>query len=110
MPTNPEPASQWSPKNLDKLVNDPTRMAILHMLSDGSTASFTFLQQTFGLTKGNLSTHLTKLHDAGYVAIERVKSGAKEQSMYHATDAGIAAMARHWAQLDRLRAMNPGTT
>lgn len=108
MATNPEPASQWSPKNLDKLVNDPTRMAILHLLSDGSSASFTFLQQTFGLTKGNLSTHLSKLQDAGYVTCERVRTGAKDQSMYEATAAGKAAMAEHWAQLDSLRAMNRG--
>lgn len=109
MSANPEPANQWSPKNLDKLVNDPTRMAILHLLSDGSTASFTFLQQTFGLTKGNLSTHLTKLQDADYLAVDRVKQGAKEQSVYQATEAGKAAMAEHWAQLDKLRSMSPAT-
>lgn len=109
MSDNTETTPQWSPKSLDKIVNDPTRMAILHMLSDGSTTSFTFLQQTLGLTKGNLSTHLTKLHDAGYISTERVKSGPKEHSVYAATVEGKEAMARHWAQLDQLRSMQPGS-
>ena len=56
---------------LDRLVHEPGRLAILTVLSSVADADFTFLQRATGLTKGNLSSHLAKLEDAGLVAIEK---------------------------------------
>ena len=56
---------------LDRLIHEPGRLAILTVLSSVSDADFVFLLRATGLTKGNLSSHLTKLEDAGLVAIEK---------------------------------------
>jgi DNA-binding transcriptional ArsR family regulator len=64
----PEPSDELI---LDRLIHEPCRPAILTVLSSVTDADFVFLQRTTGLTKGNLSSHLTKLEDAGLVAIEK---------------------------------------
>ena len=56
---------------VDRLVHEPGRLAILTVLSSVTDADFLFLQRATGLTKGNLSSHLTKLEDAGLVTIEK---------------------------------------
>jgi DNA-binding transcriptional ArsR family regulator len=56
---------------LDRLIHEPGRLAILTVLSSVKSADFVFLQRTTGLTKGNLSSHLTKLEEAGLVQIEK---------------------------------------
>jgi DNA-binding transcriptional ArsR family regulator len=57
--------------NLDRMVHDPARLAILTALSACERADFLFLQRITGLTKGNLSSHLSKLEEAGLVEIGR---------------------------------------
>ena len=56
---------------LDRLIHEPGRLAILTVLSSVTDADFVFLQRATGLTKGNLSSHLTKLEEAGLVTIEK---------------------------------------
>ena len=56
---------------LDRLIHEPGRLAIMTVLSSVQAADFVFLQRTTGLTKGNLSSHLTKLEEAGLVTIEK---------------------------------------
>jgi DNA-binding transcriptional ArsR family regulator len=56
---------------LDRLVHEPGRLAILTVLSAVKEADFVFLQRTTGLTKGNLSSHLGKLEEAGLIQIEK---------------------------------------
>ena len=56
---------------LDRLIHEPGRLAILTVLSSVTDADFVFLLRATGLTKGNLSSHLSKLEDAGLVAIEK---------------------------------------
>ena len=50
---------------LDRLIHEPGRLAILTVLSSASDADFLFVQRATGLTKGNLSSHLTKLRRRG---------------------------------------------
>jgi DNA-binding transcriptional ArsR family regulator len=51
---------------LDRLVHEPARLAILTVLSSCHEADFVFLQRATGLTNGNLSAHLSKLEDASF--------------------------------------------
>jgi hypothetical protein len=46
---------------LDRLIHEPTRLALLTVLSSTEDADFVFLQRTLKLTNGNLSSHLSKL-------------------------------------------------
>jgi DNA-binding transcriptional ArsR family regulator len=88
---------------LDRLIHEPGRLAILTVLSSASDADFLFVQRATGLTKGNLSSHLTKLEDAGLVAIEKRFVGKKPNTRVALTARGRERIARHWEQLDRLR-------
>jgi DNA-binding transcriptional ArsR family regulator len=88
---------------LDKLIHEPARLAIMTALSACSSADFTFLQQLTGLTKGNLSSHLSKLEEAGLVQIEKRFVGKTPNTLIALTEAGQVAIHRHWELLDKLR-------
>ena len=88
---------------LDRLIHEPGRLAILTVLSSVADADFVFLQRTTGLTKGNLSSHLAKLEDAGLVTIEKRFVRKKPNTNVALTAKGKRRIRRHWEQLDRLR-------
>jgi DNA-binding MarR family transcriptional regulator len=90
---------------LDRLVHEPGRLAILTVLSSVTDADFVFLQRTTGLTKGNLSSHLTKLEDAGLVTIEKRFIGRRPNTAVGLTRRGRERITRHWEQLERLRTL-----
>ncbi|HVH93361.1 MAG: transcriptional regulator [Nocardioidaceae bacterium] len=95
--------------NLDRLVHEPGRLAILTVLSSIKSADFTFLQQTTGLTKGNLSSHLTKLEEAGLLTIDKRFVRKKSQTTASLTKVGRQRIEAHWRQLDKLRGQfSPG--
>ena len=94
--------------SLDRLIHEPARLALLTVLSSVKSADFVFLQRTTGLTKGNLSSHLTKLEDAGLVGIEKRFVLKKPNTNVALTPKGRQQIAAHWDQLDRLKALADG--
>jgi DNA-binding transcriptional ArsR family regulator len=88
---------------LDRLVHEPGRLAILTVLSSVKDADFLFLQRATRLTKGNLSSHLAKLEEAGLVTIEKKFVRRKPNTNIALTGPGRERIAHHWAQLERLR-------
>ena len=95
--------------NLDRLVHEPGRLAILTVLSSIRSADFTFLQQATGLTKGNLSSHLSKLEEAGLLTIDKRFVRKKSHTTASLTRLGRQRIEAHWRQLDRLRTqLRPG--
>jgi DNA-binding transcriptional ArsR family regulator len=88
---------------LDRLIHEPARLAILTVLSSVRAADFVFLQRTTGLTQGNLSSHLTKLEDAGLVRIEKSFVGKRPNTSASLTAVGKERTEAHWEQLDRLK-------
>jgi DNA-binding transcriptional ArsR family regulator len=92
---------------LDRLIHEPGRLAILTVLSSVQSADFVFLQRATGLTKGNLSSHLTKLEEAGLVAIEKRFVRKKPNTNVALTPLGKQRIASHWEQLERLRDFSP---
>ena len=88
---------------LDKLVHEPARLAILTALSACSSADFLFLQRLTGLTKGNLSTHLSKLEEENLVQIEKRFIGKRPNTLVRLTKKGRTATEHHWQQLESLR-------
>jgi DNA-binding transcriptional ArsR family regulator len=91
---------------LDRLIHEPGRLAILTVLSSVDAADFIFLQRTTGLTKGNLSSHLTKLEEAGLVEIEKRFVRKKPNTSVALTATGRQRTAHHWEQLDRLKRLS----
>jgi DNA-binding MarR family transcriptional regulator len=57
--------------DIDRLVHEPARLMILAVLQVVESADFIFLLNQTGLTRGNLSSHMTKLEGAGYIQIEK---------------------------------------
>jgi DNA-binding MarR family transcriptional regulator len=88
---------------LDRLIHEPGRLAILTVLSSVEDADFVFLQRTTGLTRGNLSSHLTKLEEAGLVEIEKRFVHRKPNTNVALTAVGRQRVAHHWDQLERLK-------
>ena len=91
---------------LDRLIHEPARLAILTVLSSVQSADFTFLQRTTGLTKGNLSSHLTRLEQAGLVQIRKTFVRKKPNTSVALTPVGKQRVAQHWDQLERLKRLS----
>jgi DNA-binding MarR family transcriptional regulator len=95
---------------VDRLVHEPGRPAILTVLSSVEDADFVVLQRTTGLAKGNLSSHLTKLEDAGLVRIQKRFLYKKPNTNVALTADGRRRIARHWDQLERMKRLCEGSS
>ncbi len=89
--------------NLDRRVHEPTRLAILTALSACERADFLFLQRITGLTKGNLSSHLSKLEEGGMVEIEKRFVDKKTQTLVRLSGTGREAIVSYWEEMESLR-------
>jgi DNA-binding transcriptional ArsR family regulator len=76
---------------LDRLIHEPARLTIMLILEGVSEADFLYLQREGGFTQGNLSGHLAKLEEAGYVEIEKKFKGKVPLTVCRLTGAGQAA-------------------
>jgi DNA-binding MarR family transcriptional regulator len=77
--------------DLDRIIHEPARLTLAAILSVVESADFLYLQRETGLTKGNLSSHLAKMEEAGYVKIEKTYRGKIPLTLVRLTDAGAAA-------------------
>jgi DNA-binding transcriptional ArsR family regulator len=76
---------------LDRVIHEPARLMIVVTLLGVEEADFLYLQRECGLTQGNLSSHLSKLEEAGYVNIEKTFKGKFPMTICRLTEAGEAA-------------------
>lgn len=89
---------------LDETIHQPTRLRVMTMLvaqSEEGRLAYGFIQKTLGLTGGNLTTHLRKLEDAGFLATSKEFVGSKPRTWVQATSAGRAAFAEYLSNLQR---------
>jgi DNA-binding transcriptional ArsR family regulator len=84
---------------VDRLIHEPSRSVILAILCAVESADFLYLQRETGLTKGNLSVHLSKLEEAGYVSIEKTYRGKIPMTLCRMTEAGRKAFKSYREQL-----------
>lgn len=89
--------------SLDRRIHDPARLAILTALSACERADFLFLLRLTGLTKGNLSSHLSKLEEAGLVEIEKRFVEKKTQTLVRLSDAGRQSIEGYWREMEEIR-------
>src|SRR5262249_39097692 len=88
---------------IDTLLHEPARSKIVSVLatvSDGMT--FTELREELGMTDGNLSIHLQKLEEKGYVEIEKKFVGRRPQTTCRLTRIGRKAFSRYLDQLEAI--------
>ncbi len=89
---------------LDEVIHQPTRLRMMTMLvaqPEGGRLAYGFIQRTLGLTGGNLTTHLRKLEDAGYLAMTKEFLDSKPRTWIQATDSGREAFAGYLANLEK---------
>lgn len=73
------------------------------LLAGLAEADFTFLLNTLGLTRGNLSAQSAKLEEAGYVEVSKGFAGRVPRTTYRLTPAGQAALDGYWKTMDTIR-------
>ena len=87
---------------LDRLIHEPARLRIVALLSSVTEADFLWLQRESRLSKGNLSSHLGKLEEAGYLSIDKRFRGKIPQTLLSLTAAGRAAFQAYKQSLREL--------
>src|SRR5580698_11054326 len=76
---------------IDDVIHGRMRLGIMAYLANADAADFNELKRLLQATQGNLSIHLRKLEEAGYVAIEKSFLGRKPLTRARITPAGRAA-------------------
>jgi len=80
---------------IDRVIHEPARLAILGLLAGLESADFLFVQNQTGLTGGNLSSHMTRLEEAGYVAVTKEFVDRIPRTLLRATKKGRAALRQY---------------
>ncbi len=87
---------------LDRLIHEPARLAVMALLYSADEADFLFLLRESGLTKGNLQSHLVRLEEGGYIAIEKGFVGKIPRTVCRLTPLGRLAFKRYRRELKKL--------
>ncbi|HSB66283.1 MAG TPA: transcriptional regulator [Anaerolineales bacterium] len=87
---------------IDRIVHEPARLAIMALLYVIESADFTFIMNQTGLSWGNLSTHMSKLEEAGYIEVEKSFKGRRPNTNLRLTTAGREAFKRYRLQLRQM--------
>ena len=87
---------------LNPVIHGKLRLALLSLLIGVEEAEFTWLRSKTGSTDGNLGAQLTKLEEAGYVAVKKKFVQRKPQTLYRMTDAGRRALIEYVQALKQL--------
>lgn len=90
------------PNTLDDVIHGRVRLSVMAFLSTAGQADFNLLKEKTQSTDGNLSTHLRKLEEAGYVSQHKRFAGRKPQTVVAMTEAGLTAFLNYLAALQAL--------
>lgn len=88
--------------SLDETIHQKVRLGIMSALMARGEADFRFLKDALGVTDGNLSIHLSKLEEAGYVLSRKEFVRKKPHTTYTPTGAGRAAFHDYLGALERI--------
>lgn len=102
MSQTPDASLAKSITTLDRVIHEPSRLAIIAILAACEAADFVYLRGATGLTQGNLSVHLSKLEEAGYVSVEKRFQGKKPNTLCRLTEAGRSAFAEYRRRVGHL--------
>jgi DNA-binding MarR family transcriptional regulator len=98
---NPEPFLQ-----LDRVIHEKGRLAIMSMLAASPELSFTELRDALAMTDGNLTTHIRTLQESGYVAVAKSYRKNRPLTTCSLTPAGRKAFAQYVNLLDQIVRQN----
>jgi DNA-binding MarR family transcriptional regulator len=100
----PAPVRKESPKatELDGLIHERTRLAIVSALAVNTRLRFNELKDLLDTTDGNLSVHARKLEEAGYISCTKSFEDRRPKTEYELTAAGKRALQRYLDHMERL--------
>lgn len=87
---------------LNRLIHEPARLAIMAMLYQVGEADFLYLKREGNLTQGNLSSHLAKLEEAGYVKIKKTFKGKSPLTLCRLTAKGQEVFEEYCQHMSRI--------
>jgi len=87
---------------LNPIIHAPIRLAIMSVLITAEEADFTYLKEVTQTTDGNLSTHLTKLENNGFIAIKKSFKGKKPHTTCSLTVEGKKAFMQYLDQMEQI--------
>lgn len=90
--------------DLDRVIHEPARLMLVALLAGVQEADFLWLQKESGLTKGNLSSHIAKLEEAGYVEVQKTFKGKIPLTVLRLTVAGGQAFEEYKRRMQGLLA------
>ncbi len=85
---------------IDRLIHDPTRLMLISYLFVVDSADFVFLKNQSGLTAGNISSHMSKLENAGYVKVKKGFLGKRPQTTFRLTKKGRSEFDKYRAAIN----------
>jgi len=88
--------------NLDRLIHERTRLAIISALAVNTSLTFSELKELLGASDGNLSVHARKLEDAGYIACTKSFAGRVPKTEYRLTTIGRRALEKYLNHMEAL--------
>jgi DNA-binding MarR family transcriptional regulator len=95
-----EKQGNWADlSDVDRIIHEPARLTLMTILYAVQSADFLYLLRESGLTKGNLSAHLSKLEDAGYIKITKSFNGKVPHTDCQLTAKGRKAFDAYVAQM-----------
>ena len=93
---------ETSATNLDRLIHERTRLAIVSALAVNESLTFNELKQLLRATDGNLSVHARKLEDAGYVTCSKSFEGRVPRTEFSLSAAGRRALEKYLSHMEAL--------
>jgi DNA-binding transcriptional ArsR family regulator len=90
---------------LDRLIHEPARLAILVVLASCERADFLFLERATGLTRGNLSVQLSRLEQAALIEIEKTIVQKRTLTTARLLRRGRTALEDYWSAMEAMRAL-----
>jgi len=93
--------------DVNRIIHEPARLMILTMLNAVDSADFLYLLRVTGLTKGNLSAHLSRLEEAGYIQIEKTFQGKIPLTVCRLTQQGRQAYRAYLADMKEVVESSP---
>ena len=93
--------------SIDRLIHEPARLTIMTHLLVLERADFIYLMNETGLTRGNLSSHMSKLEEAGYLKIVKKFEGKTPRTLLSLTQAGRRALSEYRRQMQAVVASLP---
>jgi DNA-binding MarR family transcriptional regulator len=94
--------NEFDYQQLDEIIHSRIRLAVMAVLISVDEVEFTFLKGKVKTTDGNLSVHLKKLEDAGYIAVNKSFQNRKPVSRYLLTQKGRKAFESYVERLEKM--------